>query len=32
MILLIPEDPVLDETYQYFIEMGMDELYIQAPK
>ena len=26
MILLIPEDSVLDETYQYFIDMGMDEL------
>lgn len=26
MILLIPEDPILDETYQYFIAMGMDEL------
>ena len=26
MILLIPEDPVLDETYRYFIDMGMDEL------
>ena len=32
MILLIPEDPILDETYQYFIAMGMDELYIQATK
>lgn len=26
MILLIPNDPVLDETYQYFIDMGMDKL------
>lgn len=26
MILLIPNDPVLDETYQYFIDMGMDTL------
>lgn len=26
MILLIPENKHLDETYKYFIEMGMDEL------
>lgn len=26
MILLIPNDPILDETYQYFIDMGMDQL------
>ena len=26
LILLIPRDSVLDETYQYFIDMGMDEL------
>jgi len=26
MILLIPPAPLLDETYQYFIDMGMDEL------
>ena len=26
MILLIPNEPVLDETYQYFIDMGMDTL------
>ena len=26
MILLIPNDPILDETYQYFIKMGMDQL------
>lgn len=26
MLLLIPKDPILDETYQYFIDMGMDEL------
>lgn len=26
MILLIPKDTILDETYQYFIAMGMDEL------
>ena len=26
MILLIPDDAVLDETYQYFIDMGMDTL------
>lgn len=26
MILLIPEDDILDETYQYFIDMGMDVL------
>jgi len=26
MILLIPEDAVLDETYQYFVDMGMDLL------
>ena len=26
MILLIPNDPILDETYQYFLNMGMDEL------
>lgn len=26
MILLIPEHEDLDETYQYFIDMGMDEL------
>ena len=26
MILLIPQDPVLDETYKYFVDMGMDIL------
>lgn len=26
LILLIPRDSVLDETFQYFIDMGMDEL------
>lgn len=26
MILLIPEDTILDETFQYFINMGMDQL------
>lgn len=26
MILLIPADPILDETYQYFVDMGMDVL------
>ncbi len=26
MILLIPNDALLDETYQYFIDMGMDTL------
>ena len=26
MILLIPNAPLLDETYQYFIDMGMDQL------
>ncbi|HFI0106105.1 TPA: DNA/RNA helicase domain-containing protein [Streptococcus suis] len=26
MILLIPNDPVLDETYNYFVSMGMDLL------
>ena len=26
MILLIPEDTILDETYQYFIKMGIDQL------
>ena len=26
MILLIPNDLILDETYQYFIDMGMDQL------
>lgn len=26
MILLIPNDPLLDETYQYFVDMGMDTL------
>lgn len=26
MILLIPQDPILDETYQYFVDMGMDVL------
>jgi 8-oxo-dGTP diphosphatase len=26
LILLIPRDVVLDETYQYFVDMGMDEL------
>lgn len=26
MILLIPEDDILDETYQYFVNMGMDLL------
>lgn len=26
MILLIPNDPVLDETYDYFVNMGMDLL------
>ena len=25
-ILLIPEDDILDETYQYFVSMGMDLL------
>lgn len=24
MILVIPEDPMLDETYKYFVDMGMD--------
>lgn len=24
MILFIPNDSILDETYQYFIDMGMD--------
>ena len=26
MIPLIPEDTILDETFQYFINMGMDQL------
>ena len=26
MILLIPADSILDETYQYFVDMGMDVL------
>lgn len=26
LILLIPRDTVLDETYQYFVDMGMDKL------
>lgn len=26
MILLIPSDPLLDETFRYFIDMGMDQL------
>lgn len=26
MILLIPQDPIPDETYQYFVDMGMDVL------
>lgn len=26
MILLIPADCILDETYQYFVDMGMDVL------
>lgn len=26
MILLIPRHTILDETYQYFVHMGMDEL------
>lgn len=26
MIILIPEDPVLDETYKYFVDMGIDKL------
>jgi len=26
MILLIPNNSNLDETYQYFLDMGMDEL------
>ena len=26
MILLIPEDTIHDETYQYFTNMGMDQL------
>lgn len=26
MIIFIPRDRILDETYQYFIDMGMDEL------
>ena len=26
MILVIPDDPVLDETYQYFVDMGVDVL------
>lgn len=26
MIIFIPRDEILDETYQYFIDMGMDEL------
>lgn len=26
MIILIPRDSILDETYQYFVDMGMDEL------
>lgn len=26
MILLIPDDESLDETYQYFVDMGVDKL------
>ncbi len=26
MILLVPNDPILNETYQYFVDMGMDQL------
>lgn len=26
MILLIPRDSILDETYKYFVDMGMDQL------
>lgn len=26
MILFIPEDPILNETYKYFVDMGMDVL------
>ena len=26
MILVVPNDPDLDETYQYFVKMGMDVL------
>lgn len=26
MIILILRDSMLDETYQYFVDMGMDEL------
>lgn len=26
MIILIPRDSMLDETYQYFVDMGMDEI------
>ena len=26
MIILIPKDSILDKTYQYFVDMGMDEL------
>lgn len=26
MIILIPNDHILDETYQYFVDMGMDVL------
>lgn len=26
MLLLIPADPILDETYQYFVDMGIDVL------
>lgn len=26
MVFLIPEDPILDETYQYFVDMGIDIL------
>ena len=26
MVIHIPDDPILDETYQYFIDMGMDLL------
>lgn len=26
MIILILRDSILDETYQYFVDMGMDEL------
>ena len=26
MIILIPKDKMLDETYDYFVNMGMDKL------